>query len=192
MITGDAISLQVNPLQCGYFSQLIREDGEAVISQIDAGQMLHFCHGVRQFGEDIASQVQFWVNWGDTTLVRSTAYIKTMFAWRSCPRITRIIYYLSAEWRLRRTCWKGPSSRCQPTWQCGCCPRHSSGPWTHHPGRIWACNWTDLQRGRNIIIKWVCINVTGAIMDNKDSRLWLFTPLSPPAGQHLKQHQPEY
>lgn len=59
IITSDAISLQVNPLQCGYFSQLIREDGEAVISQIDAGQMLHFCHGVGQFGEDIASQVQF-------------------------------------------------------------------------------------------------------------------------------------
>lgn len=59
IITSDAVSLQVNPLQCGYFSQLIREDGEVVISQIDAGQMLHSSHSVRQFGKNISLQVQF-------------------------------------------------------------------------------------------------------------------------------------
>lgn len=36
-LTCDAVPLQVNPLQCGYFSQHIREAGEAVICQIDAG-----------------------------------------------------------------------------------------------------------------------------------------------------------
>lgn len=59
VITSDAISLQVNPLQCAYLSELDREGGEAVISEIDARQMLHFSHGVRQFGENIALQVQF-------------------------------------------------------------------------------------------------------------------------------------
>lgn len=54
IITSDAISLQVNPLQCANLSELVREGGETVISEIDAGQMLHFSHGVRQFGENIA------------------------------------------------------------------------------------------------------------------------------------------
>ncbi|KAG7228001.1 hypothetical protein INR49_005622 [Caranx melampygus] len=49
----------VNPLQCAYLRELVREGGETVISEIDAGQMLHFSHGVRQFGENIALQVQF-------------------------------------------------------------------------------------------------------------------------------------
>lgn len=59
IITSDAISLQVNPLQCGYFCQLVGKDGEVVISQIDAGQMLHAGHSVRQFGEHISLKVQF-------------------------------------------------------------------------------------------------------------------------------------
>lgn len=54
IITSDAVSLQVNPLQCGYFCQLVGENGEVVISQIDAGQMLHAGHSVRQFGENIS------------------------------------------------------------------------------------------------------------------------------------------
>lgn len=70
IITGDAISLQVNPLQCGYFSELIREDGEAVISQIDAGQMLHFSHGVRQLGENVSLQVQFCKVFRDKSKLR--------------------------------------------------------------------------------------------------------------------------
>lgn len=59
IITSDAISFQVNPLQCGYFCQLVGKDGEVVISQIDEGQMLHAGHSVRQFGENISLQVQF-------------------------------------------------------------------------------------------------------------------------------------
>lgn len=59
IITSDAISLQVNPLQCGYFCQLVGKDGEVVISQIDAGQILHAGHSHRQFGENISLQVQF-------------------------------------------------------------------------------------------------------------------------------------
>lgn len=59
IITSDAISLQVNPLQCGYFCQLVGKDGEVVISQIDAGQMLHAGHSVRQFGENISLKIQF-------------------------------------------------------------------------------------------------------------------------------------
>lgn len=36
IITGNAVPLQVDPLECGYFRELIREGGEAVVSQIDA------------------------------------------------------------------------------------------------------------------------------------------------------------
>lgn len=59
IITSDAISLQVNPLQCGYFCQLVGEDGKVVISQIDAAQMLHAAHTVRQFGKNVSLQIQF-------------------------------------------------------------------------------------------------------------------------------------
>lgn len=69
-ITSDAVSLQVNPLERGYFSKLIREKGESVIGQTDGGQMLHFCHHVWEFGEDVSLQVQLWKifpDWVSTT-----------------------------------------------------------------------------------------------------------------------------
>lgn len=59
VITSDAVSLKVDPLQCDYFSELLREDGEVIIRQIDASHMLHFPHLVWQFGENIALQVKF-------------------------------------------------------------------------------------------------------------------------------------
>lgn len=65
--TSKAISLKINTLQCGYFSKLIREDGELVISQVDAGQMLHFRHRIGQFGEQISLQVQFCKVFQDTS-----------------------------------------------------------------------------------------------------------------------------
>lgn len=65
--TSKAISLKINTLQCGYFSKLIREDGELVISQVDAGQMLHFRHRIGQFGEHISLQVQFCKVFQDTS-----------------------------------------------------------------------------------------------------------------------------
>lgn len=72
-ITSDAVSFQVNSLKCGYFSKLIRENGESVIGQTDGGQMLHFCHDVWEFGEDVTLQVQLWKIFPDSV---STTHIK--------------------------------------------------------------------------------------------------------------------
>lgn len=72
-ITSDAVSFQVNPLECGYFSKLIRENGESVIGQTDGGQMLHICHDVWEFGEHVTLQVQLWKIIPDSV---STTHIK--------------------------------------------------------------------------------------------------------------------
>lgn len=94
-ITSDAVSFQVNPLECGYFSKLIRENGESVIGQADGGQMLHFCHDIWEFGEDVTLQVQLWKIIPDSV---STTHIKGR--WKIAKYMRRIGVYFAAPLRL--------------------------------------------------------------------------------------------
>lgn len=98
IITSDAVSLQVNPLQCGYFRQLVGEDGEVVISQIDAGQMLHAGHSVWQFGENISLQIQF------CEVIEGLTMWDLMRAVFTKDVLSRLISYLSARRRLKKIC----------------------------------------------------------------------------------------
>lgn len=93
MITSDAVSLQVNPLQCGYFSQLIGEDGEVVISQIDAGQMLHSSHSVRQFGKNISLQVQFCNTFQDM----SEMFVHQQYVLKCSIALQNVLFVQSAS-----------------------------------------------------------------------------------------------
>lgn len=86
LFTNKAISLEVNFLQRGDFSQLVGKDGEAVVSQIDEGQVLHFPHSVRQFGENITLQVKFCEVFQDMSKWRGY-FSSSVTAWRRSVNI---------------------------------------------------------------------------------------------------------